>query len=327
MSYIINKTDGTELVTINPNTINNDYGITLIGRSYLDYGQVLNENLVHMLEHFANDTPPNNPLEGQLWMDVTNENRKILRVRKNNQWEELLDVEKFEPEVSSGPALPAQGDEVGDLFWNSSTKSLWVWTPDSSNPGNNFWLQLFPPVDGTVNRIQNSVGAVPSNIKFVDTQNSSYPNEITIGVDSLTPRIRLAPTETIINNTLVFGGPQDLLVNGVGRYTKQQYSQLNNLGNISGTFTINFDIAQVSKFILTGNSTVNVINKKSGAIYIMIVQQDSIGNRTLTFPSAQGFLWSEGNVPSLTNSPWAVDIFTFLSIHGTLYGTGLFNFA
>lgn len=54
--------------------------LTLIGRNYPGYGQAIAEDLVHLLENFASSTPPNNPIEGQLWFDTSDPNNKKLRI-------------------------------------------------------------------------------------------------------------------------------------------------------------------------------------------------------------------------------------------------------
>jgi hypothetical protein len=75
MSYKINKTDGTLLVDLIDGTINTESSdITLIGRNYKGFGELINENFVKMLENFASSSAPTNPLRGQLWYD-TSENR------------------------------------------------------------------------------------------------------------------------------------------------------------------------------------------------------------------------------------------------------------
>jgi hypothetical protein len=75
MSYIINKTDGSILTEIIDGTIDQTAtDLTLIGKNASTYGEFLNEDLVHLLENFANTTAPNNPIAGQLWFD-TSENR------------------------------------------------------------------------------------------------------------------------------------------------------------------------------------------------------------------------------------------------------------
>jgi len=75
MSYIINKTDGSVLTEIVDGTVDQTAtDITLIGKNASSYGEAFNENFVHVLENFANTSAPNNPIQGQLWFD-TSENR------------------------------------------------------------------------------------------------------------------------------------------------------------------------------------------------------------------------------------------------------------
>jgi len=74
MAYTIVKSDGTVLTTIADGTINTtSTSLGLPGRNYAGYGQALDTNFVHVLENFADSTPPANPLRGQLWFN-TNDN-------------------------------------------------------------------------------------------------------------------------------------------------------------------------------------------------------------------------------------------------------------
>ena len=78
MSYIIIKSDGATLCTIQDGTINTTAtSLGLPGRLYPSYGQVFDTNYVFLLENFANNTPPANPIRGQLWYDIGN---TVLRV-------------------------------------------------------------------------------------------------------------------------------------------------------------------------------------------------------------------------------------------------------
>lgn len=71
MAYTIVKSDGTVLTTIADGTINTtSTSLGLPGRNYAGYGQTLDTNFVHMMENFADTTPPSNPLRGQLWFDT-----------------------------------------------------------------------------------------------------------------------------------------------------------------------------------------------------------------------------------------------------------------
>lgn len=77
MSYIINKTDGSRLTEIVDGTVDNATDLTLIGKNSTSYGEFFNENLVYLLENFANTTAPNNPITGQLWYDTSEGRLKI----------------------------------------------------------------------------------------------------------------------------------------------------------------------------------------------------------------------------------------------------------
>ena len=55
MAYQINKTDGTIVSTVADGQIDNiSTDITLIGKNYSGFGEVLNENFIKILENFAN---------------------------------------------------------------------------------------------------------------------------------------------------------------------------------------------------------------------------------------------------------------------------------
>ena len=71
MPYNITKTDNTTLITVNDTELNNDFGVTLVGRNYSGYGVFLNDNFVRLMENFANGSPPIRPIPGQLWFDTT----------------------------------------------------------------------------------------------------------------------------------------------------------------------------------------------------------------------------------------------------------------
>lgn len=78
MSYIINKTDGTILTEVIDGSIDQtSTDITLIGKNATTYGELFNENFVHMLENFANTNQPSNPIQGQLWYDTSEARLKV----------------------------------------------------------------------------------------------------------------------------------------------------------------------------------------------------------------------------------------------------------
>lgn len=77
MAYTINKTNGGVLTTVADGTIDNSTDLTLIGKNYSGYGEILNENFVKLMENFASSSQPASPLAGQLWWDLSNNSLKV----------------------------------------------------------------------------------------------------------------------------------------------------------------------------------------------------------------------------------------------------------
>ena len=72
MAYTVDYSDGTKTaITVNDGTIDTSTSLSLVGKNYYGYGEVIAENFLHLLENFANSTEPNNKKEGQIWYDTT----------------------------------------------------------------------------------------------------------------------------------------------------------------------------------------------------------------------------------------------------------------
>ena len=78
MSYIINKTNGTKLVTVEDGSINvTACDLTLVGKNYAGYGETIATNFIKLLENFSNTTQPTRPVTGQIWYDSANKKIKF----------------------------------------------------------------------------------------------------------------------------------------------------------------------------------------------------------------------------------------------------------
>ena len=116
MAYTINRTDGTVVATITDGTINNGTSLTLFGKSYSGFGELLNENLVKLLENSSSSSAPTAPLKGELWYDSASASLKV------------YDGSAFKP---TGGAR-AQGTEptgaAGDLWLDTDDNQVFAYT-------------------------------------------------------------------------------------------------------------------------------------------------------------------------------------------------------
>lgn len=119
MAYTIIKSDGQVLTTIADGTINTtSTSLGLPGKNYAGYGQALDTNFVHMIENFADDIPPSNPLKGQLWFDT---NTNELKVCPNDG--ELVANNWFRLAITSANGTTTFGSVTitGNLSANNAT--------------------------------------------------------------------------------------------------------------------------------------------------------------------------------------------------------------
>lgn len=124
MSYVINKTNGDVLATLYDGTTNTDTGLTLIGRNFVSYGEIQNENFIRLLENFADTIPPGQsvgftPVAGQLWWDTAN---LRLRVYDDNTGEFIPVSEQTSS--STEPTIK----KTGDQWWDIANQQLKIYT-------------------------------------------------------------------------------------------------------------------------------------------------------------------------------------------------------
>ena len=123
MAYAINKTDGTVVATVADGTLDTtSSSLSLIGKNYAGYGEVLNENQVKILENFANTSSntPTSPLQGQIWYNTT---ANQLQVYNGSSFKSVSGANVS----ASEPTNTAQGD----LWYDSTNGQLYVYNGTS----------------------------------------------------------------------------------------------------------------------------------------------------------------------------------------------------
>jgi hypothetical protein len=118
MAVIINKTDGIVLTTIDDGDVDVDTtNIALIGRLYRNYGELVNENFVKLLENFASSNAPTQPMVGQLWY---NSSTGIMNVYRSSGFTGLANL-------STSAAQPNLAKQ-GDLWFDTVDEQLKLYT-------------------------------------------------------------------------------------------------------------------------------------------------------------------------------------------------------
>jgi microcystin-dependent protein len=153
MSYRIFRTNQLNgSIVVEDNTIDDTTTLRFPGRNTTGYGQVIGENMLHMLENFASPSEPTNPIQGQLWYD-TSDGVNQLKVYDGTGWGAAGGLKK-------GTTAPESESSIaGDLWVNTDTQQLYLFTGSS-------WILVGPNISSGA-----KTGAEPEII--VDTSNNS----------------------------------------------------------------------------------------------------------------------------------------------------------
>jgi hypothetical protein len=177
MAYQINKTDGTIVATVADGQIDNrSTDITLIGKNYSGFGEIFNENLVKILENFAETTQPDHPLRGQIWFDTSESKLKV------------YNGVSFVP-VSSATISGTQPSTLatGDLWYDDVGEQLFFFDGTSA-------ILLAPAYSSSQSLSGLRVDTILDTLNQTRVITSLYNNGILLGIfakDSFTPKIAI----------------------------------------------------------------------------------------------------------------------------------------
>ncbi len=121
MPYIVNFTDKENKlpITVYDNTSSTDTSLVFPGRNVTGYGQTIAENFLALLENFAKDTAPVNPVEGQLWFDTAD---GVLKLWDSTTWKAASNIQK-------GPVEPPTASSaIGELWVDTTNQQLYVYS-------------------------------------------------------------------------------------------------------------------------------------------------------------------------------------------------------
>jgi hypothetical protein len=121
MSYQIDRFNGTIFSEIIDQTVDStSCDLKLIGKNYAGYGEVQNENFLHLLENFRGVTSPRRPIIGQIWYDENSNNLKFRDL--SNNWRSLTVTE-----VGDIPPTSLNARDAGNLWYDTLSEQINVW--------------------------------------------------------------------------------------------------------------------------------------------------------------------------------------------------------
>ena len=121
MAYIVNRYNGVLQTSVPDQTVDSSStDLKFVGKNYAGYGEILNENFLHLLENFRGDTQPRKSIPGQLWYDDLNNQIKFRST--DNKWRGLT-----VSDVSSTVPTGLQTKDTGNLWYNTGSSQINVW--------------------------------------------------------------------------------------------------------------------------------------------------------------------------------------------------------
>ena len=191
MPYTIKYTDPTKpAVEVFDNTTNStDTSLKFSGRNTTNYGTVIAENFLHLLENFAGAIKPTSPVEGQLWYNNVDNTLYVNDGSGENGWQTASGVR-------SGTAQPTSG-KAGDIWVDTNNQQIFIYSGST-------WILVGPlyssgsksgPIVETlidVDNVKHSVVTmyaegipvtIVSNATFIPKPSiTGFPNGISVGV-------------------------------------------------------------------------------------------------------------------------------------------------
>jgi hypothetical protein len=286
MSYVINLPNQQTLGEVLDGTINTTAtSLTLVGRNYSGYGQIIQNNLVALLVNFAYNVSPTNPNTGQIWYDTSS---SVAKVWTGSVW-------KIIGSCTSQSTAPTT-TIAGDLWWASADKQLYVYdgtTPYPGFPAATGWILVGPGysvVNGKSTAIRETIDSIPVTSLYLDgvrtaiisAQNFTPSTSIT-GFGNIRAGHNISsvyPIYGVAENANNLGGQQaaNYFRNNINNSGIGTLSIVNNSGltvGAFGQFVANISSNNVSLHN-TVNGSLNLVNQGNVALTVTAAGQITV---------------------------------------------------
>lgn len=121
MPYQIDRYNGSFFIEVPDQTVDSSSSdLKLIGKNYAGYGEVQNENVLHLLENFRGFSAPRRPITGQIWYDELN--NKLKFYDDTQAWKTVAVTD-----ISNTAPTGLSAKDKGNLWYNDSLDQLNIW--------------------------------------------------------------------------------------------------------------------------------------------------------------------------------------------------------
>ena len=178
MSYILRWKNPalpgkTDITVPLGSVVSDQTSLRFTGKGAPNYGAIQQENLMRLLESFADATPPVKPTIGQEWFDTASGNLKVCTSVNPVLWKSLGGIQvTTEAQGNTPPTTSQTGVAVGDMWFQRTgprTGILYVYTGYGRHPENfpaiGGWNQVWPMVETVAGREEyDSVAALVNQL-------------------------------------------------------------------------------------------------------------------------------------------------------------------
>jgi hypothetical protein len=188
----------------------------------------------------------------------------------------------------------------------------------STSAGSNTVISDIDLGEGTMvpSDVNNSLRMMMKHLADMNAGTSSIQDTLTIAdPDDDTKKVRLDAVGVTAGQTRVLTAPDaDVTIAGLSLAQEYTAAQNFNATTLTDAATIAWDASanQVTSVEITASRTMGApTNQVDGAVYVLMIKQDSTGGFTMSWNSV--FKFAGGTAPVVTATASAKDVYVFLS--------------